>query len=367
MALQELDLISKTPGMETDILLHESLLPRNKNLNFWSENLAAFFRCGGQVKDLEDSNDPTASSVLSTQLATIFDNVKTFTKNGVTQLSQVIDHIKPSGAIVPLTHSEFKVRNNLKRNVLKRKYEKITELLPDKVSAPKAFRIGETGDYYILDECCSETPSAKRLKKNEFQPEIYEKTDEASALIESVANLVELQYTQMTDFLFKIEGEKDFHKTNEVNLRRTVLVIGEETIPLVKLNSSRVTRALSTKITTKHRHSPIWDEQIRNETYDFSTVPNRRQHPSLPKYLYTMRYLTLHNKHWIGDRLKHIPGVQPSDLLCRDCGQPIPLPHLLYQCNHIKPLYDDLFNRFGKTQSEIPSDLSGSCNKPNNI
>ena len=97
MALQELDLISKTPGMGTDILLHESLLPRNKNLNFWSENLAAFFRCGGQVKDLEDSNDPTASSVLATQLTTISDNVKTLTKNGVTQLSQVIDHIKPGG------------------------------------------------------------------------------------------------------------------------------------------------------------------------------------------------------------------------------------------------------------------------------
>ena len=68
-----------------------------------------------------------------------------------------------------------------------------------------------------------------------------------------------------------------------------------------------------------------------------------------------MRYFTLHNKHWIGDRLKHVPNINPEDLLCQTAG-PNSLPHLLYHCNHIKPLWNTVTDTFNEITRIVPDE-----------
>ena len=70
-----------------------------------------------------------------------------------------------------------------------------------------------------------------------------------------------------------------------------------------------------------------------------------------------MRYFTIHNKHWIGDRLKHTPNINTEDLLCRNCGVPNSLPHLLYHCNHIKPLWNTVTDTFNEITRIVPDEL----------
>jgi hypothetical protein len=56
-----------------------------------------------------------------------------------------------------------------------------------------------------------------------------------------------------------------------------------------------------------HKYALIWDNLFPVDTVEYHKFPNRRQHPALPKYLYNLRFYTLHNKHWIDEKLKYLP------------------------------------------------------------
>ena len=199
MALHELDKISKTPDMGINVLLHPKLLPKNKNLDFWAENLSSFFKCEGKAAPIDASQDVTISKLLQTDLAKISDNIKAFVNKGITQIKQLIDHVDPQGNIVYMTHSDLKKNHKLKRNVLTRQYDELLNKLPKKVVPPKDFKINGKEDTFILDTDEPEdtdtvsAPKVKRLKQNENVQELYElePDSQTSQVIENIAETIE--------------------------------------------------------------------------------------------------------------------------------------------------------------------------------
>ena len=355
MALHEFDVISKNPGMGTEILLHPDLLPKIKRSDFWKENLSVFHKCGGQyTPPNEDSQRPTASYINSFPLKLLDQDTKTFATKGITQLSQFVDTIQPDGTIIPLTHSQFKIKHQLQRNVNKRHFDSICSLLPEKVVPPLFFTTLDNSEIFALDLDSSE-PVAKRLKPTQYQSNTYEPAGEPPVPIEDISKLVELDHSYSMAQYEKIEGVKDHSKARTIKAAHITLNINDTTIPLPNVSLSSISQAHSKKHSTKHKHSNIWDGVLGSD-FDFSKYPNRRQHPALPKYLYNVRYSTLHNKHWIGDRLKYLPDSKPEDLLCKFCNLPNSITHLIVECNHIIPLWEELKKIYYEILVGIPDE-----------
>jgi len=362
MALQELDVISNTKGMGVEILLHPILIPKNKHLSFWRENLSIFHKCGGQIETTNPFDtinelkiNATMSKLATMPLKNITPDIKTLTKHDITKLSDFIDQVTPEGKILPITHTEFKQRHNLKRNISKRKFEQIISILPEAVNAPTFFKLPDDENYFILDESLPE-PHAKRLKQCPLRDNTYEPSEEPSQIITNIPNLVELNHTLTIDKYHKIEGEKNYiQKITTANTKIT-LKIGDEKIFLQKINSSSLALAFSKQKQKYHKHALIWDNLFPVDTVEYHKFPNRRQHPSLPKYLYNLRYYTLHNKHWIGEKLKYLPEAKPEDMLCKQCNSTNSITHLIALCNHIKPLWQDLETIYNELTTIIPDE-----------
>lgn len=353
MALHEFDVISKNPGMGLEILRHPNLLPKIKRSDFWKENLAVFYKCGGQYNSPSDNSQrPTASYIKSYPLKLLDQNTKPFCTKGITLLSQFIDTIKPDGTIIPLTHAKFKARHQLKRNVAKRQFESICCHIPEKIVPPLFFSNPRSSEVYALDPDSTE-PKAKRLKPTQYQTDTFEPTEEPSVPIQDISKLVELNHIYSISQYEKIEGIKDYSKARTITATNLALNINETTIPIPKLNLSSISQAHSKKHSSTHKHSTIWTD-VLGTSFDFSKYPNRKQHPALPKYLYNLRYSTMHNKHWIGERLKYLPNTIPDDLLCKFCSAPNSLTHLIAECNHIIPLWEDLKSIYYNILKIIP-------------
>lgn len=80
-----------------------------------------------------------------------------------------------------------------------------------------------------------------------------------------------------------------------------------------------------------HRHSQTWSGLDPPPQWEL--LPNKKPHPSLPKSIFFLRYMIMHNNLFIGPKMAHIlPNAEHNTTICYNCNIPASTEHCFLEC-----------------------------------
>jgi hypothetical protein len=334
-----IDNITNTPGIGKDIMLYPKRYPKISTKHFWNTNLKAFKSLNGYITDTHDKLIYTPLRAMNESI-TAFTNITMLMKSGINTLFKVAT-TSEDGEIILNTPKTIKAENRLARALSKSSWEKLNQAIPKETLPPnyiftedeestKIIKINQIGH----KEFTSTNYRLKRSTEN-FDNTIFEQTDspirtykrnkvleDKEILVEKIS-LKEITPLQITTPIGPTENP----------VTRLCFNLGELPIYLIKADLSLIyDLALRKKMKMPHQHHQLFETMLETKP-DWSRIPNRRTHQTIPTKTKDFRFLSMHNGLKIGKQLRHIPDIDVRKLKCHNCNEEENnIMHLLVFC-----------------------------------
>ena len=351
LAIPRLDTISKRHKMGLNILRYPHLVPKRECTDFWTTNLQSFRIFGGKVEPPNPS--PHLIQLRSEHLSTYTDSA-VFLNKGVTTFNDLIASTNPNGSISYKTNQILKQEFELHRMINKNKYDRELNAFPRTFAAPNYFLLpSNPNELFKVDPLRS---NSKSLLVNSFikppDTEWYSPLDnnlrrmERSIEIDLGLVLVHRDPTSGDLYQrFQITSTEKLTK-QQIHSDNTFITLGEDDHTMKNSTINSIYKALLNTLAPGHQHAPCHDTKLEVPP-DWAELPNRRPHPVLPRRIMDLRFKTIHNRHYIGRQLIHMPNIRENIELCPHCEHiTADLYHIFLECPIIGEAWAEVVSIF---------------------
>ncbi len=322
-----IDHITDTPGIGKDIISYPKRYPKRSTKHFWNTNLRSFKSLNGFTTDNHGKLVYTPLRVMNESISA-FTDITLLMRSGINTLSKVAK-IHDEGEITLNSPSTIKMDNQLARVLPLPMWERLNQAIPKDTLPPNYIFTEDVKSTKIMEithsghkEYISRNFRPKRSIEN-FDNTIFEQTDspsrpykrhkllEMGEILVDKISLKEICPSKMTIPAGPIENP----------VSRLCFNLGELPVYLSTVDLSLIyDLALRKKMKMTHQHHHIFEMMLETKP-DWSKIPNRRTHQTIPTKTKDFRFLAMHNGLKIGKQLRHIPDIDKRKLKCHNCDE----------------------------------------------